>query len=354
MTALLSVFSLILGVIIGLGRQITVFTAFRQGLWIFRRYGRKRLLGIVLIAAVSVMALLPSTGDPLMPALIASWALALFAVLFSLNWLFPALYAVGVARPGDQEHSLARDQETVLLATVTGERRAYPLNRMVMARHLVHDSLGGREIVVTYCALCRSGLVFASSNEGVALRFRVVGVFRRNLIMEDRETGTLWQQATGEAILGPLTGARLDLLNSEQVSWAEARSVGGTSLAYEPEDVSPAPLASDRGLSLLHRATQRVMAPGMTPLSPELGPRETVFGIAVKDEARAYPLSRLSDGEQFTETVAGVALTFTFASGNLRVTRMDGLDPPVVQRHWWLGWKEFHPETSVFRSESGP
>ena len=40
------------------------------------------------------------------------------------------------------------------------------------------------------------------------------------MIFRDRETGTLWQQATGEAVAGPLKGATLQLLSGEILTWA--------------------------------------------------------------------------------------------------------------------------------------
>lgn len=373
MTMVFSLTALAIALVVGLGRQLTVFTAFAPGLVIFRRFGRTRVLalvavGVLTVAAFALPALAPGSASapaPPVAPLVAAWALIAFAFLFDLERLFPALREVRVVEP---ERAELDPGTTVLVAEVAGEpagevggeggaedqrgaaRRAYPLERMVMARHLVHDTLAGEPIVVTYCALCRSGLVFrAGSHE-----FSVVGVFRRNLIMEDAATGTLWQQATGEAIAGPLAGRRLELVSGFQMPWSQARELPGITLAAEPDGSASSPLSSNRGLSLLKWATEHVMAPGHTRLSSELAPRETVYGVVVDGVARAYPLSRLGESVEFGDRVGEVDVTVAWDAGRatLRVARHDGGELPVVERHWWLGWNEFHPATSVWRPDA--
>ena len=62
--------------------------------------------------------------------------------------------------------------------------------------------------------LCRTGLVWKSTIDDQVLTFRLIGVNNQNFIMEDEQTGTWWQQVTGEAITGPLVGKRLELMFS--------------------------------------------------------------------------------------------------------------------------------------------
>lgn len=251
---------LVVAIIIGLGRQITVFLVVEPAIGIFRRYRAKRNIGIVLAALFCGAALvidwqgLDGVSIPVVAMSAAAAALALFAVLFNLESLFPALDEVRVLdRQAVDAEAKAEDDLAVVHVEIDDARRSYPLERMVMARHLVHDSLGGSPIVLTYCALCRSGIVYCASVAGHELTFRVVGIFRRNLIMEDLQTRTLWQQATGRAIYGPLAGETLEIRYSRETS-------------------------------------------------------------------------------------------------SLTAHRLDGRPDPIIERHWWLGWNEFHPETTVYRA----
>ena len=64
-----------------------------------------------------------------------------------------------------------------------------------------------------------------------------MGVNNQNFIMEDEQTGTWWQQVTGEAITGPLAGKRLEPMFFEQVTWElwAGEHPGTTVLESRPE-----------------------------------------------------------------------------------------------------------------------
>jgi Protein of unknown function (DUF3179) len=113
------------------------------------------------------------------------------------------------------------DREPVLVAEVGGRARAYPVQILVW-HEIVNDTLGGRPIAVTFCPLCNSSLVFDRRVEGRVLRFGTTGNLRRSdLVMWDRQTESWWQQLTGEAVVGRLTGIRLEVLASQTLSWAD-------------------------------------------------------------------------------------------------------------------------------------
>jgi hypothetical protein len=352
-STLLAATGVVVAIVIGLGRQFTVFTAWEGGLRIFRRYPQKRVTGALIAVTLVISGL--ATGSParLAPFAVATAVLLAIAFVFRLEWMFPTLDRVVAVTPEDADLA---DDTGVMLVTAVGPdgsaSRAYPLDRMVIARHLVHDIVGTTPVVVTYCALCRTGLAFRSEVEARPARFGVVGVFRRNLIMEDDVSGTLWQQATGHAIYGPHADTSLELLPAVQLPWSEAKRDGGPSLtvATEPPHAPRAPFASERGFALLKRATDRITVPGHTKLSNALPRRETVFGLVVNGEARAYPRGRCRAAGRFTDTLGGVELEFDYDKKRrtLSVTRADGQQPPLVEQHWWLGWNEFHPDTTVW------
>ena len=52
----------------------------------------------------------------------------------------------------------------------------------------------------------------------------------------DHETGSIWSQPLGEAILGPLKGARLELLSSTLSTWADWRALHPNTLAMDAEN----------------------------------------------------------------------------------------------------------------------
>ena len=127
---------------------------------------------------------------------------------------------IGVAEDDD-----IQDREPVVTVELAGERpRAYPL-RYLIWHEIVNDEMGGLPYAVTYCPLCNSVPVFDRRVDGRLLSFGVTGKLRgSNLIMYDRQTESWWQQATGEAIVGALTGAELRQIPAWQESYAEFRA----------------------------------------------------------------------------------------------------------------------------------
>ena len=59
---------------------------------------------------------------------------------------------------------------------------------------------------------------------GRALHFYLAGINNQNFLMRDKETGTWWQQITGKAIYGPLQGAALELVLSDELTFGEWRT----------------------------------------------------------------------------------------------------------------------------------
>lgn len=112
------------------------------------------------------------------------------------------------------------DTEAVISLAIEGDARAYPL-RVLIWHEIVNDTVGGRPVVVTYCPLCNAALVFARSVDGRTLDFGTTGKLRHSdLVMYDRQTESWWQQFTGEAIVGAMTGRQLELIPARLESFA--------------------------------------------------------------------------------------------------------------------------------------
>jgi len=146
------------------------------------------------------------------------------------------------------------DDETVIGLTADGRARAYPLSVLTI-HEIVNDEFGG-PLLVTYCPLCRSGLVAERVVDGAATDFGVTGLLWRperiraensvadgrafgaagsagadaevgvngNLVMYDRATRSYWSQILGRAVCGPATGTRLSIRPSTVTTWGEWRA----------------------------------------------------------------------------------------------------------------------------------
>ena len=126
-------------------------------------------------------------------------------------------------------------REPVITISVGGERRAYPLAVLIW-HEIVNDEVAGIPVAVTYCPLCDAAVVFDRRVPGRTLDFGTTGKLRHSdLVMWDRQTESWWQQFLGEAIVGELTGTRLEMLPARVESF-ERFVAGGSGKVLMPTD----------------------------------------------------------------------------------------------------------------------
>ena len=122
----------------------------------------------------------------------------------------PAIFRPKFVSVANANH--LHDTEPVIGVVLNGEARAYPLQILVW-HEIVNDDLGGVPIAITFCPLCNAAVVFDRRLGDQSLKFGVSGKLRHSdLIMYDLNTKSWWQQFTGEAIVGTMTGAELNIL----------------------------------------------------------------------------------------------------------------------------------------------
>ena len=113
------------------------------------------------------------------------------------------------------------EAEPVVAVTINGDARAYPIR--VLTRHeLVNDTVGGVPVTVSYCPLCNSAVTYDRRVADRVLDFGTSGsLYQSSLVMYDRQTQSLWTHFDGEAVIGHLAGAHLDLYPTQIVAWSE-------------------------------------------------------------------------------------------------------------------------------------
>ncbi|MBS1913635.1 MAG: DUF3179 domain-containing protein [Bacteroidetes bacterium] len=124
---------------------------------------------------------------------------------------------MGTRTFADSVHNKIPLDWMVVSVEKNGEAHAYPVN-LIAYHHRVPDTVAGVPVWVTYCSLCRTGVVFNPIADGVYQQFRLVGIQHYNAIFQDRETGSWWYQATGLAVYGPQKGKQLEEIPSDQMT----------------------------------------------------------------------------------------------------------------------------------------
>jgi hypothetical protein len=121
----------------------------------------------------------------------------------------------------EEGEGFLEDREPVAAVELGGAAKAYPIRIMVW-HEIVNDEIAGKPIALTYCPLCNSTVAFDRRLDDRVLDFGTTGNLRNSdLVMYDRQTESWWQQLTAEAVVGELTGKRLEAIPSQILSWAQ-------------------------------------------------------------------------------------------------------------------------------------
>jgi len=108
--------------------------------------------------------------------------------------------------PRDSEQAVGTAKVRVLGIRVAGAAKAYPYAAFE-SRSWFNDELGGIPILVWLDIDTQSGLAYLRNLDGLELTFEASS--GSDKILVDRETGSQWETASGEAISGPLLGSHL-------------------------------------------------------------------------------------------------------------------------------------------------
>lgn len=227
--------------------------------------------------------------------------------------------------------------EIVFGAVINGQARAYPV-RILGHHELANDTIGGEKVALAYCTLCRTPVLYSREVDGTVLDFQTSGLLNNsNKVMVDTQTDSLWNQLTGEAFAGPLTGERLTILPMTVTTWSEWIAehpatdvqtvpqllnepdpgrpflVGG--YTYEPGDAYADYYASG---DLWFPALE---VPGAFELKTE------VVTLDLNGEQLAVDLDRLLDSGGLVTEVGGVDVVFVAAGNGARVYEsIDGVE----------------------------
>jgi hypothetical protein len=195
------------------------------------------------------------------------------------------------------------DREPGILLEIAGDAMFFPI-RILMSHEIVNDERGGIPFALTYCPLCNTAVGFDRRLEGTVLRFGVSGLLRNSdLVMWDDATVSLWQQTTGEAIVGDLAGSRLDFIPTALVRWADFKMIhrGGDVLSRES---GPFNYGSNGYVGYTSRSGPfRPFFPG--EIDDRFEALSRVVGVRVGETTKAYPFAMIRDEGAVNDEVGG-------------------------------------------------
>ena len=239
--------------------------------------------------------------------------------------------------------------------------------------------------------------MWESEVEGKKLTFHLAGINNQNFIMRDEETGTWWQQVSGEAIHGPLKGRKLTRVDNDELTFAVWKRENRQGRVLKPDE------RVKQNYEAADWEEQYAKFRVVTPVDPndKLPPRALIAGLALKGRAAAYPMSALekqrliidnigSGGgvtpifvvlgddnksvRAFERTVDGRTLEFYVKPDTSPVQFIDetattwdfsgkAVSGPLAGKQlkqvfalkdYWFDWKIYNPDTKVYTLGESP
>jgi len=278
------------------------------------------------------------------------------------------------------------EPDEVVMSVAVGDETVAYAERIIGFHELANDTIGGVPVVVSFCPLCRSTVAFDRRVEGRTLRFETSGLLRNsNKVMVDRETNSLWNQLTGEAVAGPLKGTVLSPHPAETLRAGRwLADYAGAPNAFVvaipgPDEFPDTSYSYEAGAA--YRAYNDSSEVGFPILGvPDTFPPKTEMAtVLVGGGALALDLGALADaGPQLVDVEADTVLALPLEGGarlydatgagltpaDVRDARpgadavelADGRRLPRLQssQAFWFAWHGNHPDTAWWPQEGRP
>jgi hypothetical protein len=294
----------------------------------------------------------------------------------------------------------------VIALTIDDKTRAYPLE--ILLRHeVVNDRINDTYFAVTFCPLCNSAIVYNREVNGQILRLGVTGnLYNSGFLMWDNQTESWWQQFTGKAIVGEMTGEQLTMIPAQVVGFGtfadrfpQGRILAGDesrprlnygSNPYVGYDTSRSPLLNNSSIDTRLSPTQRVLAADINGMPVAYAfdylQREQVINDAVGntpvvvfwqpgatsalDAPRVAQSRDVGQAALYGRTVDGQQLSFRLNDSDEFIDEQTGstwnifgeatagdlageqLPSYLCFPHFWFAWSSAHPRTILKTDDS--
>jgi hypothetical protein len=230
--------------------------------------------------------------------------------------------------------------------------------------------------------------VWQSVVNGQTLKFHLAGINNQNFIMRDEETGSWWQQISGEAIQGKLKGQKLVNVPMDELTFAVWKRENPNGRVLRPDEKIRA--------AKLYETPEWEAQVGKMPvriaaeIDKTLEPRTLIVGIEINGKTKAYPFSAIEKQSPVIDTVGGKEIVILLAEDKKSVRAFEReLDGKVLEllmkpetreivdaetasvwdfsgkaasgalagkqlkkievlKDYWFDWKTYHPDTQLY------
>ena len=221
---------------------------------------------------------------------------------------------------------------------------------------------------------------------GRTLHFHLAGINNQNFIMRDEETGSWWQQITGEAIQGPMKGTKLRRVPQDEIAFARWKGEQPQGRVLRPD---PHILAKNRYEKADWDVRMQAVPVATRTFDKRLAARELVVGVTMNGQSKAYPMRLIDPKVPVIDTLGGVPIVLVatedksvrafkreldgrafeiYGHGDGLVDSASGsswdftgtairgpwagrkLEKIEVLKDYWFDWRTYNPDTAIYRA----
>ena len=345
--------------------------------WLYSLYPYLGLGSIIIVVIVLYILFLHFRFGFMRRRLAIAYAVLIAGMIFVTNFFVPEVWLRGHHHTAEyisisEADGLLDDDADVFVLELNGEARAYPRDWMMLP-HIAGDTLGEEDVAMTYCALSNLPQAFSSSIDGQQANLKVVSQVHNNLVMVDKNTGTLYQQITAST---PDNSKTLEPRAAQRMPYHAFKQLYPDGMVFHVVESGP--------YAWIDKITYTMFVKGLEPhyngpdpLFPTLNLddnrlplKEQIWGINIGGEQVAYTQQFFAKQPIHNTTIGGEPMVVVWfpqyetvgvfsrwlngsvievsdidAYGNTKHGKLSRL--PQYPHVFWMIWSHWYPQTKV-------
>ena len=345
--------------------------------WLYAVYPTIGWVSILVAVIVLYVLVQHLSQGVLQRKLVIGYVVVIAGMIFVTNFFVPEVWLRGHHHtatfiPVSEADEFLEEDADVFVLEINGEARAYPRDWMMLP-HIAGDTVGGEDVVMTYCALSNLPLAYSSAIDGKEAHLKVVSQVHNNLVMVDTNTNVMYQQITSST---PDNSQTLDPRAGQRMPWSSFKQIYPQGLVFRVVEKGP--------YAWLDKITYALFVYGLEPhyngpdpLFPtlrldddRLPVKEKIWGLSLGGEQVAYTRSFFEKQPVHNTVVGGEPVVVAWfpeyetlgvfsrriGGQEIKVSEIDvygntgeGKLKRITQypHVFWMVWSHWYPETKV-------
>ena len=362
-----------ISLVIGMGAIFTLVEKFPVKILYYHYHLRKPLIWSIFIISLGSQITSSTNGFPtnaIPPLIIIALSVILTYKVHQSNWF----KAVNLPKMTNNLDALPlTDDQEIALIEYEGIAKAYPLN-YVIHHHIINDKFNDRMVALTYCAMCRSIIPFDVTDIGPLF---VASFKNANMIVADKKTGTFFQQATFNSVIGRLHEHSLKMITFQILPWGAVKNMKNLPqvAVINKNDLRPFKLPMP---GIWKKVMSSELTPGLSNKDKTFPSKTHIIGIADNSINKSIFYLKtevlqqvILENKALNFTLIGIGNTVNgFKTKNINLTLNNNqiiedtisktkwdisgkyitgainnnLEPIAISDEYWFSWKKFHPK----------